>query len=107
VPIPVDIHVARATFALGIVRGRYQGPLNAVFEQVRRAWFEAVRGCRVGGRDMIALDVDESLWHLSKSGCTRRDQGSGSCPARGDCELRALCVPGRIVIKGNRIDLDT
>jgi len=32
VPIPVDIHVARATLALGVVRGQYNGPTERLLK---------------------------------------------------------------------------
>jgi hypothetical protein len=40
VPIPVDIHVARATLSTGIVRGRFRGRLVEIFEYIRKAWFK-------------------------------------------------------------------
>ena len=101
VPIPVDIHIGRATLALGIVKGMYKGWFGDLFEDIRKAWFESVRGLRVGERAMMALDVDEPLWHLSKYGCTFRDKQSGECPMIRDCEARALCVPGKIDIRNS------
>jgi hypothetical protein len=76
VPIPVDVHVARSTLALGVVRGEYEGPLSALFETIRESWFASVDGLQIDGRPMIALDVDEALWHLSKYGCSHRDKMS-------------------------------
>ena len=98
VPIPVDIHIGRATLALGIVRGIYTGRFEYLFEEIRKAWFESVLGLRVGEREMMALDVDEPLWHLSKYGCTFRDKQSGECPMINSCEAKELCVPGKIEI---------
>ena len=101
VPIPVDIHIARASLALGVVRGPYQGSLSGVFKMIRDAWSEGVRGLEVGGRPMVALDVDEALWHLSKYGCVKRDKDTGSCPMN-DCEARSLCRPGKVWIDTDR-----
>jgi hypothetical protein len=108
VPIPVDIHVGRATLALGIVQGRYAGGFSNLFDTIRSAWFESVRGLQVGGRDMIALDVDEALWHLSRFGCTSRDKQSGECPLIESCEARSLCIRGKVDIRNSStIELDT
>lgn len=41
VSIPVDVHVARATLAVGVVRGRFRGRLSHLFEHIREAWFES------------------------------------------------------------------
>lgn len=107
VPIPVDVHVARATLALGIVRGQYEGNLEGVYQSIREAWRESVKGLQADGREMIALDVDEPLWHLSKSGCTDRDGETGECPHFGVCEVRELCVRGRVAVTKGRALLGT
>lgn len=107
VPIPVDIHVARATLSLGIVRGQFNGKLTALFELIRDAWFRSVTGLEVDGRPMVALDVDEPLWHLSKYGCTNRDKVNGSCPLINVCEAKDFCIPGVINITKDKVELNT
>ena len=107
VPIPVDVHIARATLAVGVVRGSYSGSLGELFRIIRKAWFESVRGLRVGQREMIALDVDEPLWHLSRYGCTNRHKQTGQCPLLPTCEAREFCVQGRIRVESTHAELDT
>jgi len=107
IPIPVDIHIARATLATGIVRGEYSGSFNNLFEQIRQAWFESVRGIMVNGKALIALDVDEPLWHLSKFGCRRRDATTGKCPLKESCEFSEFCIPGTIRILKNSAEMKT
>ena len=41
---------------------------------------------------MIALDLDEALWQLSKYGCTNRNNVTGNCPEYNICEVREHCV---------------
>lgn len=107
VPIPIDIHVARGTLALGVVRGVYRGRLDSLFETIRLAWFNSVKELSIDSRPMIALDVDESLWNLSRYGCTHRDKLTGSCPVDNRCELNQFCIKGKIAIQRNFIELDT
>lgn len=107
IPIPVDIHVARATLATGAVSGEYNGKLTGLFEQIRVAWFESVKGLTIKGRSMIALDVDEPLWHLSKYGCTHRDKKSGCCRQIDRCEASNFCIEGKISIEKNFVELAT
>jgi len=107
VPIPVDIHVARATLATGIVRGQFRGRLDEIFKYVRKAWFESVKGLYIKNREIIALDVDEPLWHLSKYGCTKRDKDTGSCLLYHKCEVKEFCIKGRVKIEGNIVELET
>jgi len=107
VPIPVDIHVARATLATGIVRGQFRGKLDEVFEYIRKAWFESVKGLSIKNREVIALDVDEPLWHLSKYGCAMRDKTTGNCPLYHRCEAKEFCVQGMVKIEGSTVELDS
>lgn len=107
VPIPVDIHVARATLATGVVRGWFRGRLKDLFEYIRRAWFLSVKGLWAGNRSMIALDLDEPLWHLSKYRCSRRDRNTGYCPLRSFCVVREYCVKGRIWINNGYVEINT
>lgn len=106
VPIPVDRHIARATLTTGVIRGQIDGPLATIYEDIRQAWFMSVEGLTAGGRLMIALDVDEPLWHLSKYGCTDRT-APGYCQHRDRCEAREFCTPGRVVVGKNHVELHT
>ena len=107
VHIPVDIHIARATLSTGIVRGKFDGRLSDLFEHIRSAWFESVDGLNVKNRKMMALDVDEPLWHLSKYGCATRDKTTGLCPVKDRCEAKAFCIKGAIKIENGKVELDT
>lgn len=107
IPIPVDVHIARATFAIGVVQGKYKGTVTGIFEEIRKAWFQSVRGLDIDGREMIALDVDEPLWHLSKYGCTKRDKISGDCPLISTCEAHDFCIKGKVIVDGSKVEIDT
>ncbi|MEM3986899.1 MAG: hypothetical protein QXR39_09000 [Candidatus Methanomethylicia archaeon] len=107
IPIPVDVHVARATLTTGVVGGQFKGKLNDLFEYIRKAWFESVKGLNAKNRPMIALDIDEPLWHLSKYGCSKRDKNTGNCPLYLKCEVKEFCIKGRIIIRGNTIEVET
>ena len=107
VPIPVDIHVARATLATGVVKGNFKGDLDKLFKSVREAWFESVRDLKIKDRPMIALDMDEPLWHLSKDGCTNRNKTKKDCPVCEECEVNEFCIDGKINIKEKNIELET
>lgn len=107
VPIPVDIHVARATLATGVVAGSFNGQLPELFEMIRESWFESVKDLKLKERPMIALDVDEPLWHLSKYGCAKRDKEYGDCPLIKECEANDFCVGGKIKIQDGHVELDT
>jgi hypothetical protein len=90
-PIPVDVHVARATINTGVIRGSFEGRMEELYPKIRQGWFRCVEGLETGGRPMMAQDVDNPLWHLSKHGCTRRDKATGRCKMAGACPVRELC----------------
>ena len=104
IPIPVDVHVARATLATGIVRGSYNGSLQELFSYIRRAWWDSVEGIYISDHPMIAIDVDEPLWHLSRYGCTSRDKQTGSCKMKNTCAAKEFCVPGKIIIDAKHVE---
>jgi hypothetical protein len=107
VPIPVDIHVARSSLALGIVKGDFEGRLDVLFEYIREAWHESVKDLNLKERPMVALDVDEPLWHLSKYGCTAREKTEGHCPLSHICEAKDLCNQGMIKIENGKVEINT
>lgn len=107
VPIPVDVHIARASLSLGIVNGSYSGAMEPLFRQIRTAWAESVMGLTIDGRPMIALDVDEPLWHLSKFGCASRDPVTGACPLKDTCVVGKYCVAGEVKVQRDRVSMHT
>lgn len=108
VPIPVDIHVARASLSLGIVKGFYKGnPIN-LFNYIRKAWFESVEGLRAKNKPMIAIDIDQPLWHLSKYGCSKnRNENTGICLVYNRCEAKDFCIRGKLKIDSGIVELKT
>ena len=107
VPIPVDKHIGRATLTLGVVKGQYEGNISGLVPYIHQAWFECVKGLSANNEPMIALDVDEPLWHLSKYGCTYRDKTVGNCSMKYRCELKELCFRGKVAFSNDYVELDT
>jgi len=56
---------------------------------------------------MVALDVDEPLWHLSKFGCVHRSKENSDCANNNQCPVNQCCVSGNISIIKNKVELDT
>lgn len=104
VPVPVDVHVARASLSLGIVFGNYEGSFYGVFDKIRKAWFEAIKDTEI-----ISLDVDEPLWHLSKHGCSKnRSKETGECRKYDVCHVKSFCIRGKLeIIKSETLNLNT
>lgn len=86
VPLPVDIHTARATITTGCLVGSFEGSFTNLATQVQEAWKEACKKTKY-----FPLQLDEPLWNLSRSGCSNRKNG-GSCPKRNLCKLADFCT---------------
>lgn len=102
--IPVDVHIARSTFTVGILRGSYQGSLGDSFREcIRNAWRTT---CEQYEEAPIAFD--EALWHLSRLGCTYRHKGgSKDCPRRAECPVGANCPTGIVRVSSGSVTIST
>ena len=91
VPIPVDIHFARASVSLGVIKSEHL-ELDGIFPEIRRVWELGVKGHVINGKEMLALDIHEPLCLLSKYGCTNLEKESGNCPMARECPVVKWCV---------------
>ena len=109
VPLPVDVHTARATLTTGVIRGTYSGTLSGLFQPIRDAWSAAVRDLHAGSKSMIALDIDAPLWTLSKYGCSPWRWDDGICAGASRCPVSDLCVKGHVKIdsSNNHVSIQT
>ncbi|KPV61968.1 MAG: hypothetical protein AOA65_2136 [Candidatus Bathyarchaeota archaeon BA1] len=95
VPIPVDVHIARATFATGCLTGNYKGNIYEVREVIDDVWRKACIGTKY-----YRLQFDFPLWNLSKYGCSYRTDNS--CIKRSACPISEFCVKGKILVSQNK-----
>ncbi len=99
IPIPVDVHIARATFTTGCLTGKYEGTISNVSPQIDEAWrktLELVNHQKLKYR----LQLDEPLWHLSKYGCRYRKEFF--CPKKSKCPVSKFCMNGTINISAQK-----
>ena len=104
IPIPVDVHIARATFTIGCLKGEYEGSIADVKPRIQEAW-KTVMESLIHPRLKYALQMDESLWHLSKYGCRFRKWNI--CEKRKSCPVGSLCVSGKVHVSAKRIEIRT
>ena len=95
IPIPVDVHIAMASNFLGVIKnddGRIlnEDELRKNYDNIREAWFKSVEGLNINGKEIIALDMDEPLWLLSRYGCSKIDK-ENSKKLCSDCVVKDLC----------------
>jgi hypothetical protein len=107
IPIPVDIHVIRATLATGVIRGKFETKKHKLTKYIREVWFESFKKLHNEGIDLIPLNMDKPLWYLSKNGCYRRDKITGDCPYYSECIAKEFCVKGMIKIKDDIVEVNT
>lgn len=104
IPIPVDVHIARATFTTGCLTGKYKGTISHVKDKIDEAWkktLEFVQHPKLTYR----LKLDEPLWHLSKYGCTYRTRNF--CPKRRACPVNQFCANGLVNVSATEVEINT
>ncbi len=101
-PIPVDVHVARATFTTGCIRGKYssKGISDKIRKLIINLWFEALSGSEINPIDMF-----RPLWLLSKHGCHFRKDSDR--PKLNSCPVKEFCVDGLVEISAKKVNIDT
>lgn len=100
-PIPVDVHIARATLAIGAVQCDAPVSEAHLFQEIRAVWAKAC-----DGTIYYPLQFDRALWQQSRLGCTNRSEDA--CPKMDECLVGDMCVKGRIAFGQNgTIDLET
>jgi len=100
IPIPVDVHIARATFTTGCLTGNYEGTIPKVFSQIDETWKKAVELVN-HPKLKYRLQLDEPLWHLSKYGCRFRKETL--CPKKTKCPVSNFCVNGTVNVSAEKI----
>lgn len=87
IPIPVDVHVARATIFTGCVYGdNVKTSIEKIFSLIDEVWKKASNQ----SNEFDKLDLDEPLWTLSKYGCTElKDK---KCPSFSECPVKQFCI---------------
>lgn len=91
VPIPVDVHTARATYRL--LYGRADAPdVGRDGRRIAEDWFSVCRS--LGRPEVYPLALDEPLWFLSREGCSGTD-GRATCPRVAQCVVGRFCVFSR------------
>lgn len=104
IPIPVDVHVARATFTTGCLKREYKGSIAEVSQKIDEAWKTIIAGVS-HPKLKYALQMDEALWNLSKNGCKFRK--GNVCPKRGQCPVGNLCISGFVQVSAKGIEVRT
>jgi hypothetical protein len=100
VPIPMDIHIGRATLSTGVLRGRFRGTLDQIRPYVEEVWAKGLEGSR-----FIPLDIDEPLWHLSRYGCSKRSPDG--CPVTEQCPVQVFCARGMVRVSTEALEVNT
>ena len=104
IPIPVDVHIARATFTTGCLWGEYTGTIEEISSKIDDAWKKIIRDIE-HPKLKYSLQMDESLWHLSKYGC--RFRKDNFCPQKSDCPVCDLCIEGLVHVSSGGIKVKT
>jgi hypothetical protein len=104
ISIPVDVHIARATFTTGCLKGEYRGSIVDISPKIDEAWKTIIAGVS-HPKLKYALQMDECLWPLSKYGCKSRK--GNFCPRSRDCPVGEFCIGGTVHVSAKGIEVNT
>ncbi|MBI2130893.1 N-glycosylase/DNA lyase [Candidatus Woesearchaeota archaeon] len=86
IPIPVDVHIARATIFSGCLGGNnVKTSIPKIMPDIDRIWTEVAERTD----DFNKFDLDEPLWTLSKYGCKKLN--NKDCPVFDECPIKEFC----------------
>jgi len=107
IPLITDIHVVRASIALGIIYGSYSGQISLISQKAREIWDETIKETLSDEKGMSTLELSDSLRNLSKNGCSRKDGKREICPHFTICPFNMFCVNGIFSIENKGALIDT
>ena len=107
IPLITDIHVIRASIALGLIYGSYSGQIPIISQKVRELWEHAIQETEDGVRGITCFELTESLRNLSKNGCSQRDGKRSVCPQFENCPFQRLCVQGIFSLENKGVLINT
>ena len=110
-PIPMDVHVRRATITTGCLVGKFYSTDCELDGDAKGAWSEACEDLRRKKKShQTAFEFDEVLFKRSFNVCSRMRRNE-KCPEREECELYPkYCVTANPKFKidlGKPIQIDT
>jgi len=110
-PIPMDVHVRRATITTGCLVGKFYSTDCELDGDAKGAWSEACEDLRRKKKShQTAFELDEVLFKLSSNGCSHM-RPNEKCPEREECKLYPkYCVtanPKSNIVLGKLIQIDT
>jgi len=101
-PIPVDVHVARATLSTGCIRGVYKS--KSISQSLRRkimnVWSRGLENSEI-----IPVKCFRFLWLLSKHGCSKRNLTE--TPMKSECPVSDLCAEGKVKVSNREVLIET
>jgi hypothetical protein len=107
IPIKVDLHIARATVALGLISGKYSGQFPVISHKICDLWMNALNESTCDEKIITSLDISGPLRLLSKIGCMKKDGKRNVCPKFQDCPLKNYCVKGLFSLDISNVIIDT
>ena len=86
VPMPIDIHTTHATIMTGCLSDTFKDDFSKLAKCTKQTWIDVC-----GETDHYSLELDEALWNLGRSECTKYRDGP-ACPVRDQCRLEKYCT---------------
>lgn len=107
IPLLTDIHILRASIALGLVYGSYSGQISLISQKVRELWQEALTQTESDKGGITTFDLTEVLRNLSREGCSHKDGKRTRCQHFEECPFKRFCVEGLFALENKGALIDT
>ncbi|PWR70931.1 hypothetical protein [Methanospirillum lacunae] len=107
IPLLTDIHIVRASIALGLAYGSYSGQISLISQKVRELWEEALTQNGSDKDGITTFDLSEVLRNLSRNGCSHKDGKRTRCQHFEECPFNRFCVEGLFALENKGVLIDT
>ncbi|MCK4667312.1 hypothetical protein KAU33_11210 [Candidatus Dependentiae bacterium] len=105
-PMPIGMHIIRATFMSGAISGEVSSIMLDLYEILSDYWYE-VSHLEKNEFSLSPIEFQIYLWILSKHGCSKGRRDHLICRLQDECPLGEYCSEGVFKTLGTYIKVDT
>ncbi|MDD3627013.1 MAG: hypothetical protein PHV06_06800 [bacterium] len=106
VPMPIGMHIIRATFMTGSVWGNANSIMTDLHKFLSDYWYDVAKKGQYLFK-LAPIEFQIHLWILSKYGCAVGRREKQTCSSQQECPLKEFCTEGTFEILGTYVKVDT
>lgn len=106
VPMPIGMHIIRATFMSGAISGNTTSIMTDLHTKLSDYWYKVSKKGKTVF-NLAPVEFQIYLWILSKYGCARGRREKPACKLTDECPCSDYCSTGKFEIFGTYVKIDT